>query len=169
MKNKELIPPASSITSIWHNPIHFIAFGFGVGVIPFAPGTFGTLLAIPFYLLMSDMPFGLYATLTGLFILLSIVICHVAAREINVHDHPGMVLDEVVGYLLTMLAAPPGWLWVIVGFVLFRIFDIWKPWPIGWVDRKVSGGFGIVLDDLLAAVYSLAILQIMAAIFFYYE
>lgn len=169
MKNKELIPPASSITSIWRNPIHFIAFGFGVGVIPFAPGTFGTLLAIPFYLLMSDMPFGLYATLTGLLILLSIVICHVAAREINVHDHPGMVLDEVVGYLLTMLAAPPGWLWVIVGFVLFRIFDIWKPWPIGWVDRKVSGGFGIVLDDLLAAVYSLAILQIMAAIFFYYE
>ncbi len=169
MNSKALLPPASSLPSIWRNPIHFIAFGFGVGVIPWAPGTFGTLLAIPFYLLMANMPFGLYASLTGLFILLAIVICHVAARELNVHDHPGMVLDEVVGYLLTMLGAPPGWLWVIIGFVLFRIFDIWKPWPIGWIDRKVSGGFGIVLDDLLAAVYSLVILQIIAAIFFYYE
>ncbi len=166
---KHTYPPASSIRSIWRNPIHFIAFGFGVGVIPVAPGTFGTLAAIPLYMLMMNLPLIWYITLTVLFIIGAIVVCDIASKDLGVHDHPGMVSDEIVGYLLTMLGAPIGLFWIIVGFLLFRLFDIWKPWPIRWIDRKVTGGLGIVLDDLLAAIYALVILQVLAMMLVYYE
>jgi phosphatidylglycerophosphatase A len=80
----------------------------------------------------------------------------------GVHDHPGIVWDEIAGYLLTMVAAPKGWLWVWLGFGLFRLFDIWKPWPIRWLDRHVQGGLGIMVDDTLAAIYALIGLQLLA-------
>jgi phosphatidylglycerophosphatase A len=88
---------------------------------------------------------------------------------LGIHDYSGIVLDEIVGYLLTMLGAPSGWFWVISGFVLFRIFDIWKPFPIRWLDRHVSGGFGTVVDDLLAGIYAWVVLQFLAGIYFYYD
>ncbi|HVV68128.1 MAG TPA: phosphatidylglycerophosphatase A [Gammaproteobacteria bacterium] len=166
---KHTFPPASSFRSIWRNPIHFVAFGFGSGIIPVAPGTFGTLAAIPLYILMMHLPLVWYIVLTLVFIIASIIICDIASRDLGLHDHPGMVLDEIVGYLLTMVGAPLGVFWIFVGFVLFRIFDIWKPWPIRWIDRKVTGGLGIVLDDLLAAVYSLIILQLLAMALVYYD
>jgi phosphatidylglycerophosphatase A len=91
-------------------------------------------------------------------------VCDTASRDLGVHDHPGIVWDEIAGFLLTMLAAPPGWQWILVGFALFRLFDIWKPWPIGWLDRRVAGGLGIMLDDLVAGVFAAAILQLMAGL-----
>jgi phosphatidylglycerophosphatase A len=161
--------PARSYTQIapipekvWTDPLYFIAFGFGTGTIPFAPGTFGTLIAVPIYFLMAQLSFTNYFILTLLIIVASIWICSKVTREIGVEDHQGMCLDEVVGYLVTMIHAPFGWRWVLLGFVLFRIFDIWKPWPINIVDRNVHGGFGIILDDVLAGLFSLAILQVIA-------
>ena len=89
-------------------------------------------------------------------------LCGKTADRLGVHDHPAIVWDEIVGYLITMILAPSGWLWILIGFVLFRLFDIWKPWPIHWLDKQVRGGLGIMIDDVLAAVYALICLQIIA-------
>jgi phosphatidylglycerophosphatase A len=144
------------------NWTHLLAFGFGAGCSPKAPGTMGTLLAIGFYLPMSQLPLWLYGAVLAVITVGGIWICDRASRDLGVHDHPGIVWDEIAGYLLTMFAAPAGWLWILVGFVLFRLFDIWKPWPIGWLDRRVSGGFGIMLDDLVAGLFASICLQGLA-------
>jgi len=148
--------------SIWRNPWHFLAFGFGAGAMPVAPGTFGTLIAVPVYLLLAPLSWPYYLLVVLLLLLLpGIWLCHVTARDIGVHDHSGIVWDEIVGYLLTMAAAPPGWLWIVLGFILFRVFDIVKPWPIRLADQRVSGGFGIMLDDVIAALYAWLVLQLL--------
>jgi len=144
------------------NPVHLLAFGFGSGLAPKAPGTFGTLAAIPFYFVIMSWSLPVYCGFLVLAFLLGVYLCDRSAKELGVHDHPGIVWDEMLGYWLVMLAAPAGWIWMAVGFVLFRFFDIFKPWPIGWVDKKVSGGFGIMLDDVLAAVFAWLALQAMA-------
>lgn len=144
------------------NPAHMLAFGFGAGCSPKAPGTMGTLLAVGIYLPLSRLPLVAYGVVLAVVILVGIWICGKAAHDLGVHDHPGIVWDEIAGYLLTMLAAPEGWFWVVVGFVLFRLFDIWKPWPIGWLDLKVGGGLGIMLDDLVAALFAGLCLQGLA-------
>jgi phosphatidylglycerophosphatase A len=144
------------------NWTHLLAFGFGAGCSPKAPGTMGTLLAIGFYLPMSQLSLAWYAALLALISIGGIWLCDRASRDLGVHDHPGIVWDEIAGYLLTMFAAPAGWLWILIGFALFRLFDIWKPWPIGWLDRRVSGGFGIMLDDLVAGVFAAIGLQALA-------
>ncbi len=151
-----------SVKPDWSNPIHLAAFGFGAGAMPKAPGTWGTLVAIPLYALMADLTLWPYLAVTLLLCLVGIWLCHVTAADLKVHDHPGIVWDEIVGYLITMIAAPEGWLWWLVGFVLFRFFDILKPWPIKVVDRDVGGGFGIMLDDVLAGLMALACLQALA-------
>jgi phosphatidylglycerophosphatase A len=147
---------------VWQDPLYFIAFGFGTGTISFAPGTFGTLIAIPIYLLMQPLSSLAYLILTLIIITGSVWICSEVTREIGVDDHQGMCLDEVVGFLVTMFHAPAGWKWILTGFVLFRLFDIWKPWPISYVDRNIHGGFGIIFDDVLAGIFSCAILQLLA-------
>lgn len=157
------IPPIPA--SIWRNPWHFIAFGFGTGAIPFAPGTFGTLIAIPFYLAMQSLPALNYFVITVLVIAASIWMCNKVSKEIGIDDHQGMCLDEIVGFLVTMFNAPHGWQWILLGFLLFRLFDIWKPWPIRQIDAKMTGGFGMIFDDVLAGIYSYFILQIIARIF----
>ena len=129
---------------------------------PRAPGTWGTLVALPIYGLMVGLAPLPYVALTALLFLVGIWLCHVTARDLRVHDHPGIVWDEIVGYLVTMIAAPEGWLWWLLGFLLFRLFDILKPWPIRIADRRVGGGFGIMLDDLLAGVMAWACLQGLA-------
>jgi phosphatidylglycerophosphatase A len=141
------------------HPVHFLAFGFGSGLSPIAPGTFGTLAAIPIYLLFSHFGLLAYIALTLFVTLVGIWICGESSRLLGVHDHGGIVWDEIAGYLITMLFAPAGWVWVVIGFVLFRLFDIWKPYPIRWIDKKVSGGLGIMLDDVLAGIYALIVLQ----------
>ncbi len=144
------------------NPFHFFAFGFGSGLMPRAPGTWGTLAAVPLYLLIQDWILLHYLPLVILLAVLGFWICDVAAIDLKVHDHPAIVWDEIVGFLITMIAAPAGWGWIVLGFVLFRLFDILKPWPIGWVDSKVKGGFGIMLDDILAGLMALGCLQLLA-------
>jgi phosphatidylglycerophosphatase A len=136
------------------NPLHLLAFGFGSGLGPKAPGTFGTLVAVPLYLLIEGLALPVYLALVLAGFLLGIWICGRTSRDLGVHDHSGIVWDEIIGYLLTMTFAPTGWQWVVAGFLLFRLFDILKPWPIRWFDRQVPGGFGIMFDDILAALYA---------------
>ncbi len=154
-----IVPPIPD--SIWKKPSHFIAFGFGSGAIPIAPGTFGTLIAIPFYLAICSLPLVIYIIVVTLITIGSIALCERVSHEINSHDHQGMCLDEIVGYLVTMTGAPHGILWIVAGFILFRVFDIWKPWPINYVDKRVAGGLGMILDDVLAGVYSMICLKLL--------
>lgn len=137
------------------NPLHFLSLGFGSGLAPKAPGTFGTLAAVPVYWLFHDVGILLYLAIVALSLIAGIYICGYTAKALGVHDHPGIVWDEFVGYWITMIAVPPSLLSVVLGFVFFRLFDIAKPWPIRWIDRQVSGGLGIMLDDVLAAVFAL--------------
>mgnify|MGYP003633761507 CR=1 FL=1 len=140
---------------------HFLALGFGAGLAPQAPGTFGTLVAVPFVIVFSSL--GLYAYLAFLVsgTLLGIYICGKTAQDVGEHDHGAIVWDEIIGYGLTMLLVPVSWQSLLLGFLLFRFFDIVKPWPIRWFDQRVHGGTGIMLDDLLAAVPAWLILQLL--------
>ncbi len=144
---------------LWRNPVHWLAFGFGAGTLPGAPGTYGTLVAIPIFLLLADWPLWFYITATALCFLVGIWLCDRAANDLGVDDHPGIVWDEIVGYLISMTAVPAHWVWIVAGFVLFRLFDIWKPWPIRQLERRVHGGLGIMLDDALAGLFVVVILQ----------
>jgi len=158
-----------SFAELLRHPALLLAFGFGSGLSPKAPGTFGTLAAIPVYLLLRELSLVAYlAAVVGAF-LLGVFICEVASRKLKVHDHGGIVWDEMVGYWLTMVMAPSAWYWMIIGFGLFRVFDILKPWPVSIADKKVSGGLGIMFDDVLAAVYACLCLQILAWVLFDYR
>jgi len=136
----------------------WISLGFGSGLAPKAPGTFGTLVGIPFFLLFADFSLFNYILVTLVFLLIGIWASQVYSDHLGVHDHGSIVWDEVVGYLITMIASPPQWQWIILGFALFRLFDIWKPWPIRLLDKHVHGGVGIMIDDVLAGVYAAIVL-----------
>jgi phosphatidylglycerophosphatase A len=140
-------------------PWHWIAFGLGSGLSPWAPGTAGTLAAVPLYLAVAGLALPWYLGLVALATLVGIWACGATARDLGGRDPGAIVWDEVVGYLVTMTAAPPGWVWVLLGFALFRLFDIWKPWPIRVLDARVHGGLGIMLDDLVAGALAWAALQ----------
>lgn len=144
------------------NPVHLLALGFGTGLSPVMPGTMGTLAAIPLYWLIQGLSPVWYLLILLLGFIAGIWICNVATRAIGRHDHGAIVWDEIIGYGITMFAAPAGLGWIVAGFVLFRFFDIIKPWPISWFDRRVHGGFGIMLDDVIAGVFALACLQLLA-------
>ncbi|WP_027351579.1 phosphatidylglycerophosphatase A family protein [Halotalea alkalilenta] len=146
--------------SIWRNPIHFLAFGLGSGAAPFAPGTFGTLAAIPFFWLLSWLPLSLYLLVVLVATAVGIWLCGRTSRDLGVHDHSGIVWDEFVGYWITMAAVPFSWEAALWGFVAFRIFDVIKPWPIRTIDRRVAGGFGIMLDDIVAGIYAWSIIHL---------
>ncbi|KTD21868.1 phosphatidylglycerophosphatase A [Legionella londiniensis] len=147
---------------VWQDPAYFIAFGFGSGLAPIAPGTFGTLAAFPLYLLLSGTSWITYLLCTVFAFILGIAVSNRVSSDLGVHDYSGIVWDEVVGYLCTMFLAPPGFGWMVLGFFLFRVFDIWKPEPIHMIDKQIGGGFGIMLDDVLAAVPAWFILQLAA-------
>lgn len=138
--------------NVWSNPLHFIAFGFGSGLLPVMPGTYGTLVAVPIYFLMQDLSLLSYFLIMTLVAVFGVWLSGKVSKDIGIHDYPGMNFDEIVGFLITMFAAPKGWIWIMLGFALFRLFDIWKPGPIAWVDEKVTGGFGVIFDDVLAAL-----------------
>lgn len=144
-------------------PIQFLALGFGSGLAPKAPGTFGTLAAIPVFLLLTIvMPTPLmYAFAVIIMGLAGIYICGKAADDVGVHDHPAIVWDEFVGFFITMFMVPVSWQSILVGFILFRVFDIFKPWPISFIDKKMTGGLGIMLDDVLAGIFALIIMQLL--------
>ncbi|MFM1895718.1 MAG: hypothetical protein RLZZ385_792 [Pseudomonadota bacterium] len=154
--------PSSPIPSLWRNPVLLLAFGFGTGLSPRAPGTVGTALAVLIYLGLAPLHWALYLGVVLVAAAAGVWICDVSTRRLGVHDHPGIVWDEFVGYWITMFLAPDGWLWVVVGFVLFRLLDILKPWPVKWADRDVQGGLGIMLDDVLAGVMAAIALQCLS-------
>lgn len=143
------------------NPIQFLALGFGSGLAPKAPGTFGTLAAIPVFLLMSVLAAPIYAIVVLVMATAGIYICGKAAQDAGVHDHPAIVWDEIVGFVITMFLIPVSWHSVLVGFILFRIFDIFKPWPISWLDKNCHGGLGIMLDDIAAGFAALAVMHLI--------
>jgi len=142
------------------DPVHILAFGFGTGLAPFAPGTFGSLPGILLFWLTLD--FGLYVQLgiAAAMTLAGIWICGESARRIGVHDHGGIVWDEIVGMYLTLLVAPFSVFGWILAFALFRVMDIVKPWPIRDLDHRIGGGVGIMLDDLAAALYAAILLAL---------
>lgn len=146
----------------WRQPHHWMAYGFGSGLVPRAPGTAGTLAAIPLYLLLAPLPLAWYLGALLALIGLGLWACAKTLRELDAHDPGAIVWDEILGFLVTMTAAPSGWGWVLLGFALFRLLDILKPWPIWVVDRRVSGAVGVILDDLLAGLMALALLQLAA-------
>ncbi|MNC51566.1 Phosphatidylglycerophosphatase A [compost metagenome] len=117
-----------------------------------APGTWGTLVGLLFVPLLQLLPHWGYGLILLLGSLFGFWLCGKVSRDLGVHDHGGIVWDEIVGIWITLWLVPPGWHWLLAGFVLFRVLDILKPWPISWVDRHVHGGVGIMLDDLLAGV-----------------
>jgi phosphatidylglycerophosphatase A len=143
------------------NPIQFLALGFGSGLMPKAPGTFGTLAAIPVFLLLAPLSTIYYLSVVIVFSLLGIYLCGYAAKAAGVHDHPAIVWDEIVGFLITMFMVPISWQSVVVGFVLFRLFDIVKPWPISYLDKHCHGGFGIMIDDIVAGLAALALMHVI--------
>ena len=143
-----------NIRQLIKNPVHFLAFGFGSGLAPKAPGTMGTLVAIPLFLLLCHLSIIYYLLVVVTASIFGIYLCGRTARDLGVHDHSGIVWDEIVGYWITMLMIPVSWQSVLAGFLLFRLFDIWKPFPIRWLDQQVKGGFGIMIDDVLAAFYA---------------
>jgi phosphatidylglycerophosphatase A len=151
-------PPDNLARTVMTDPVHILAFGFGTGLAPVAPGTFGSLPGILLFWLTMD--YGLYVQL-GVALTITLAgfwICGESARRIGVHDHGGIVWDEIVGMYVTLLAAPvslTGW---VLAFVLFRIMDIVKPWPIRDMDHRIDGGVGIMLDDLAAALYAAILL-----------
>lgn len=140
-------------------PHQFLALGFGLGLAPKAPGTFGTLAALPFIFataqasLMVQIAVAIFISIVGVWL------CAKTAKDVQVHDHPAIVWDEIAGFYITMIGAAISWQSLLVGFVLFRFFDILKPWPIKLLDKKVKGGFGIMIDDVLAGIFSLIIIQ----------
>ncbi|HPQ96792.1 MAG: phosphatidylglycerophosphatase A [Thiothrix sp.] len=145
--------------TVFSSPVHWLAFGLGSGLAPHAPGTFGTLAAIPLYLMLALLPLWAYVAVVALAFGIGVWLCGESSRRLGVHDHGGIVWDEFVGFWITMTAAPAGGFWVMTGFMLFRVFDIWKPWPIRWFDRRVAGGLGIMLDDVLAGLAGWVLLQ----------
>jgi len=152
--------PRIAISFLKH-PAHFCALGFGSGLSPKAPGTAGTVVGVILYSGLQFLPVVWYIASVVLIILVGIRVCDVTARDLGVHDHPAIVWDEIAGMLVSLILAPSGWEWVLLGFVLFRCFDIFKPWPISLADEKLGGGFGIMLDDIIAGIFSLICLQLI--------
>lgn len=154
----------ASSKAILLNPIHLLAFGFGTGLSPKAPGTVGTALAVPLYLLLSSGSPLIYGAFVVAAFLIGIWVCGRTAEDLGVHDHGGIVWDEFVGYWITMFMAPAGLLWLLLGFTLFRLLDILKPWPIKWADKQLTGGLGIMLDDVLAGIMAALCIQAIAVL-----
>ena len=142
------------------NPAHCLSLGFGAGLSPAAPGTAGTLIAIPLYLALAPLAWPWYLAIVVAGFCAGIWLCGYTSKALGEHDHGGIVWDEIVGFWVTMIAAPPTWQWILLGFVLFRVFDILKPWPVRIADRNIPGGLGIMFDDLLAGLYAFAGVQL---------
>ncbi len=153
-----LVEPTAIKPRPFANLIQFLAFGFGSGLAPKAPGTVGTVMAIPLYLALSQFSLPVYTALVIAASVIGIWICGSTSKQLKVPDHPGIVWDEFAGYWITMWALPTSWVTVVLGFVVFRAFDILKPWPIRAFDKNV-GGFGIMIDGVLAGIAGCAVVH----------
>lgn len=150
---------------VTRHPAHFIAFGGGLGLIPYAPGTFGTLLALPIFWFAGALlaPAAYFAVLAALF-LLGVWACEVAGRALRSPDHGGMVWDETIAFLLVLFFTPGEGYWQAFAFLIFRFFDILKPPPIRYYERRFKGGWGVMVDDVMAAFYTLIVLALARAV-----
>lgn len=152
--------PSAARPSHLRDPFLLLALGFGSGLAHRGPGTAGTVVGVGLYLLIAPLPITATVMSTVVVVAAGIPLCGYAARRLGVHDDPGIVWDEIAGYLVTMLLLPFEVLWIVAGFILFRILDIAKPWPIGWLDRRLGGGTGIMADDILAGVFACVLLHL---------
>lgn len=141
------------------HPAHAIALGFGSGLARKAPGTFGTLVAFPIHFLMPAN--GMEWPLLLLFFLGGVHVCAVTGKHLGADDHGSIVWDEVVAFMLVLRFTPPSAIHWLAAFILFRLFDIWKPFPIRQLDAKLKGGFGVMFDDLLAAIYTIGTMMVL--------
>ncbi len=141
------------------HPAHFIALGFGSGLAPKAPGTIGTLIGFPLFWLISDYTFYTQLSIIALSFIAGIYFFQIAGDHLGVSDHGSIVWDEITAMMLVLTITPLQWIWWFAAFVLFRLFDIWKPFPIRQCDTKLKGGFGVMFDDILAAIYAMASLK----------
>lgn len=141
------------------DPLALVATGGGSGLVAFAPGTAGAAVGAGlWWLLLADLAVGVQAGIAGMAFLVGALVAEGVVQRYGLGDDPAIVVDEVVGCWVALLAAPKSLPWVLAAFVLFRLADIVKPWPVGWADRNVKGGFGIMLDDLLAGLLVAAVL-----------
>ncbi|WP_269520188.1 phosphatidylglycerophosphatase A family protein [Alteromonas sp. BMJM2] len=147
------------------NPVHFLALGFGSGLVPVMPGTFGSLAAIPLLLLCMSLSTPSFIAITLIASVVGIYLCGKTADDMQVHDHGSIVWDEIAGMFVTFLFLPLTASTLVLGFVLFRLFDILKPWPIGVIDKRLHGGTGIMLDDLLAGAMACVCLHICVTVY----
>ena len=143
------------------HPAHFFGLGFGSGLAPKAPGTFGTLVGFPLFWLIFNYSFGVQLIIIAALFLVGVYFCDVTGKALGVADHGGIVWDEIVAMMLVLAVTPPYWLSWLVAFLLFRLFDIWKPFPIKQFDVKLKNGFGVMFDDLLAAIYAIISLKLI--------
>jgi len=150
-----------SFKQMLRQPALFCALGFGAGLVPKAPGTIGTLLAVPVVVLLAQLPYWVLPLVTLIFIVIGIKICGDASKYFGSHDHSSIIWDEIVGYMITLSFVPVNFQTLLLGFVLFRIFDILKPWPISWIDKRVQGGLGIMLDDVAAGLIANVVLNFL--------
>ena len=150
---------------IWNDPWTFIACGCGIGTLPLMPGTYATLASVALYLVLVKLPLVAYVITIILLNAAGIWLCGKANRAFGTDDHPAAVWDEIATFPIVMIAIPGTWYYILLGVVLFRLFDIWKPGPIGWIDKNLHGGLGVMLDDILAAIASWIILQLIVVIF----
>jgi phosphatidylglycerophosphatase A len=150
-----------NIKLLFSNPVHFFSLGFGSGLAPKAPGTFGTLVGLPLYWLIHPLVLNSQLILILFLFLVGIYFCQKTGDALGVSDHGGIVWDEIVAMMLVLTFTPLQWTWWAVAFILFRLFDIWKPFPIRQLDANLKGGLGVMLDDLLAALYAIAVLKVL--------
>ena len=161
-KQNEVTPDRIALRKVvLGSPTGFLAFGFGSGLSPFAPGTMGTLVAVPFIFALRSLSEPVFWIALILLFAVGVYLCGHVSRKLGVHDHGGIVWDEMLGYWLSAALVPLQWPWLLAAFLLFRFFDILKPWPIRQLDKKVSGGFGIMIDDVVAALFTLIILAVI--------
>ncbi len=149
----------SRLVKTFTHPLYFLAMGFGSGLSRWMPGTVGSLMAIPVFLLFQPYGVVLHLAVIVVVFVAGVFICDWVAKDMAIKDPGCIVWDEFVGLWVTYLLLPPKWYWLGIGFILFRLFDIWKPWPVSWLDRNLSGGMGIMADDIAAGVYGLIVLQ----------
>ncbi len=149
------------IAAFRKDPVHWAAFGLGSGLLPWAPGTWGTVVGVVVFLLLPEMSLSVYLALLVVLFVVGVWICGASARKLGIHDHGSIVFDEIFGVLVTLAAVPREWPWIAAAFVAFRVMDIAKPWPIRDMDHGIRGGLGIMLDDWLAAVYAAIVLLLL--------
>jgi phosphatidylglycerophosphatase A len=159
------LPKQPDFKFLISHPVHFLALGFGSGLAPKAPGTFGTIVGLPLFYLIADYAFSIQITIIAAFFIIGIYFCDVAGKALGVSDHGSIVWDEIAAMMLVLTITPNQWQWWLVAFCLFRLFDIWKPFPIHQCDAALKGGFGVMFDDLLAALYAIISLKALLWIF----